>query len=632
MSGGTDGTSWRHYGGDLGSTKYAPLDQINADNVDDLEVAWRWSTGEVSEDAESNSRVTPLMVDGVLYATAGWDRTVVALDAETGVLKWSYTYDEGSRARSAPRRNSGRGVSYWEDGDDRRIVVITPAFFMVALDADSGDPIPTFGDGGVVDLRLELSRPIDTERDPLGSSSPPVIVSDVIVVGSALPGGSAPPRVDMPPGDVRGYDVRTGRRLWTFHTIPRPDEFGHETWEDGSALENGNAAVWTPFSADPELGYVYLPTEAATGDFYGGHRRGDNLFTQSLVCLDARTGERVWHFQTVRHGIWDYDNPAPPVLADVQVDGEAVKAVALVTKQGFTFVFDRVTGEPVWPVEDRPVPQTDVPGEVTAPTQPFPTRPAPFDRQGVSEDDLLDLTPELKAEALEIARYYRLGPLYEPPSLATPDGTRGTLTLPGNWGGANWPGASLDAETGVLYVTSSTSPSVLGLVPPSSGRSEMRYVQGTVPIEGVQLRPGGGPQGLPLIKPPWGRITAIDLNTGEHVWMVPNGEAPEYVRDHPALEGVEIGRWGRPDRGGTMVTRTLLFAGEGGGMYSAAGSGGPMLRAHDKTTGDVVAEIELPGNQTGVPMTYEWNGRQYIVVMTGVRGEPAELVALALPR
>ncbi len=629
---GTDGTSWPYYGGDAGSTKYAPLDQIDATNFADLEVAWRWSSGDLGGRPESNYRVTPLMVDGVIYATAGWDRTVVALDAETGVLQWSYTYDEGSRARSAPRKNSGRGVAYWEDGEDRRVVVITPAFFMIALDATTGEPIRSFGDSGVVDLRLELSRLIDLERDPLGSSSPPVIVSDVIVVGSALPGGAAPPRVDMPPGDVRGYDIRTGERLWTFHTIPKEDEFGITSWENDSAAENGHAAVWTAFSADPGLGYVYLPTEAATGDYYGGHRPGDNLFTQALVCLDARTGERVWHFQTVHHGIWDYDNPAPPVLADITVDGRDIRAVALVTKQGFTFVFDRVSGEPVWPIDERPVAQSRVPGEATAATQPFPTRPAPFERQGVTEDDLIDFTQELKDEALELASYYVLGPLFTPPSLVDSAGTRGTLTLPGDLGGANWPGASFDPETGVLYVASATDPAVLGLVAPSSGHSAMRYVRGSAPIDGIETRPGGGPRGLPLIKPPWGRITAINLNTGDHVWMVPNGEAPEYVRDHPALEGIEIGRWGRPDRGGTMVTASLLIAGEGGGMYAGPGAGGNKLRAHDKATGEVVAEIALPGNQSGVPMSYALNGRQYVVVAVGVRGEPAELVALALPR
>ncbi len=628
---GTDGVSWLHYAGDAGSTKYVPLDQIDRTNVRDLEIAWRWPTADLNSRPESNYRATPLFVDGVLYVTAGYERSAVALDAATGAPIWVYTYDEGARAATAPRRNSGRGVSYWADGDDRRILLITPAFFLIALDADTGVPIPTFGKDGVVDLRLGLSRPIDPEVDPLGSSSPAMIVGDVAVVGSALPSGSAPPRPDMPPGDVRGYDVRTGDLLWTFHTIPQPGAYGHETWLEGSWAGNGNAAVWTPMSADPELGYVYLPTEAATGDYYGGHRPGDNLFTQSLVCLDAATGERIWHFQTVHHGIWDYDNPAPPILVDIVVDGREIRAVALVTKQGFVFVFDRVTGESVWPIEERPVPQTDVPGEWTAPTQPFPTKPAPFDLQGVTEADVLDLTPELEAQALEILSHFRIGPLFTPPSVATLEGTKGTLQVPGSQGGANWPGGSVDVETGILYVSSSLDPSIQALVEPDPERSSMRYVR-TSRLPGLELEGGDGPQGLPLLRPPWGRITAIDLNTGDHVWQMANGEAPEYVRDHPALAGVEIGYWGRPERAGTLVTRTLLLAGEGGGMFAGPGSGGNKLRAHDKATGEILAELELPGNQSGVPMSYELDGRQYVVVAVGAPGAPAELVALTVRR
>ncbi len=628
---GTDGASWRHYGGDAGSTKYAPLDRIHRSNVGDLEIAWRWSTADLSSRPESNYRATPLVVDGVLYVTAGYERSAVALDAATGEPLWVYTYDEGARAATAPRRNSGRGVAYWAEGDDRRILLITPAYFLVALDAATGVPIPTFGNEGVVDLRLGLSRPVDPETDPLGSSSPAMIVGDVAVIGSALPSGSAPPRPDMPPGDVRGFDVRTGELLWTFHTIPRPGEYGHETWLDGSWAGNGNAAVWTPMSADLDRGFVYLPTEAATGDYYGGHRPGDNLFTQSLVCLDAATGERIWHFQTVHHGIWDYDNPAPPILVDIVVEGREIPAVALVTKQGFVFVFDRVTGVPVWPIEERPVPQTDVPGEWTSPTQPFPTKPAPFDLQGVGEADVLDLTPELEAQALEILAHFRTGPLYTPPSVVTEAGTKGTLQVPGSQGGANWPGGSVDPETGILYVSSSLDPSIQALTAPDPERSSMRYVR-TGRLPGLDLEGGGGPQGLPLLRPPWGRITAIDLNTGEHVWQMANGEAPDYVRDHPALADVEIGYWGRPDRAGTLVTRSLLFAGEGGGMFAGPGSGGNKLRAHDKTTGEIVAEFELPGNQSGVPMSYELDGRQFVVVAVGAPGQPAELVALTVRR
>ena len=625
QQGAADG-QWRHYGGDAGATRYSPLARINAENVGELEVVWRWKSDNYGPRPEYNYRTTPLMVDGVLYATAGYRRTVVAIDAGTGETLWTYRLDEGDR--SAPRRNSGRGVAWWEaDGMPPRIFMITPGFHLVALDAASGVPVSGFGDNGVVDLRLELGRELDLVRAPIGSSSPPVVVGNVVVVGSALPSGGAPRSPEMPPGHVRGYDAVTGELVWTFHTIPQPGEFGNETWEAGSWEYTGNVAVWPPFSADHELGYVYLPVELGTGDFYGGHRLGDNLFSQSIVALEAATGERVWHFQTVHHGIWDYDPPTAPILADLVVDGREIPAVALLTKQTFTFVFDRRTGDPVWPIEERPVPQTDVPGERTAPTQPFPTRPPPFDRHGVDLDEIIDFTPELRAEAMEILSQLRHGPLYTPPSLPVEGGTQGTLMVPGTLGGVNWPGGALDPETGYLYVQSATTANIIGLAPVPEV-SEMDYIQSRGRL---RLRGGGGPQGLPLFKPPWGRITAIDLNAGEIAWQVPNGDAPDYVKNHPALEGIDVGRTGRPDRGGLLVTRTLLFAGEGGGMYASFGSGGNKLRAHDKATGEIVAEFELPANQTGLPMTYMHEGRQFIVVAVGARGHPGELVALALP-
>ena len=616
---------WRYYGGDAGSTRYAPLGQIDRENAASLEIAWRWQAANFGPAPEYNYRTTPLMVDGVLYATAGYRRIVAAIDAGTGETLWTYRLDEEGRA--APRRNSGRGVAWWESAETGpRIFFVTPGFQLVALDAATGRPIPDFGDGGVVELRLGLGRELDLVRAPIGSSSPPIIVDDVIVIGSALPSGGVPPAPEMPPGHVRGYDAVTGELLWTFHTIPQPGEFGNDTWEDGSWEYTGNAAVWTALSADPELGFVYLPVELGTGDYYGGHRLGDNLFSQSLVALDAATGERVWHFQTVHHGIWDYDPPAAPVLADLVVDGREIPAVALITKQTFTFVFDRRTGEPVWPIEERRVPQTEVPGERTAPTQPFPTKPPPYDRQGVEPGDLIDFTPELRAEAEEILAQLHYGPLYTPPTRPMEGGTQGTLMVPGSLGGANWPGGALDPETGYLYVQSATAPSVIALSTDPE-ISTMDYIRGG----GLRLRQGGGPRGLPLFKPPWGRITAIDLNAGEIAWQVPNGDAPDYVKEHPALAGVNVGRTGRPDRGGVLVTSTLLFAGEGGGMFAAYGSGGNMFRAHDKATGEIVAEIELPANQTGLPMTYMHEGRQYVVVAVGARRHPSELVALALP-
>ncbi len=614
---GATGGEWRYYGGDNGATGYSPLDQINRENVGELTVAWRWNASNFGPRPEGMYQTRPIMVGGVLYATAGSRRAAVAIDAGTGETLWMYRLDEGARGETAPRRSSGRGVAYWTDGQgDGRILLVTPGYQLVALDAATGGPIQTFGKHGVVDLKQGLDRQVDPVKGIIGSSSPPVVVGDVVVVGASLARGLRPPSMENVPGHVRGYDVRTGERLWIFHTIPQAGEFGNETWEDDSWSYTGNAAVWPPFSADNELGYVYLPIEAATSDYYGGHRPGDNLFSTSLVCLDARTGERVWHYQIVHHDIWDYDNPAAPILVDITVDGRPIKAVVQLTKQAFAFVFDRVTGEPVWPIEERPMAQSDVPGEQTAATQPFPTRPTPFDRQGVAVEDLIDFTPELRAEAIELIKPYRLGPLFTPASLAeSDDGTRGTLSLPSTTGGANWEGGAVDVEEGVLYVGSATQPVVLAMEPDPE-RSDLNYVVAlTLPVS--------GPQKLPLIKPPYGRITAIDLNTGEHVWMVPNGDTPAWIANHPALEGVEIPRTGNSSRAGVLVTKTLLFAGEGAG-------GDPMFRAYDKQTGEIVAEIELPAPQTGVPMTYLHEGRQYIVMSVAGGDRPAQLVALAV--
>ncbi len=618
---GTENGEWRFYGGDAASTRYSPLDQIDATNVSRLEIAWRWSSAALGQErVDGYLRTTPLMVGGRLYATVGSIRSVVALDAGTGEELWTFTPEERERAGGS-RGGSGRGVAWWSDGGSERVFFVSRSFRLFSLDARSGLPDVEFGSSGEVDLMQGLGTHV--RQDSVTSTSPPIVVGDVVVVGSTFPPVTT--RKESPPGDVRGFDARTGELLWTFHTIPRPGEYGHDTWEDGSWEYTGNAGVWTPLTADLELGYVYLPTEAATVDFYGGHRPGDNLFAESLVCLDAATGERIWHFQFVHHGLWDYDNPAPPILADIEVDGRSIRAIAQVTKQGFVYVFDRLTGEPVWPIEERPVPQTDVPGEKSSPTQPHPTWPLPFERQGFTEDVLLDFTPALKAEALEIMSRYRTGPVFAPPSLVEEEGTQGTLALPGIMGGANWPGASLDPSTAILYVPSVTDASLVAVGKPDPARSNLTYNR----VGGI--RPDG-PQGLPLIKPPWGRITAIDLNTGEHLWMVPNGETPEYVRNHPALAGVEIARTGQAGRAGGMVTRTLLFVGEGPGMYAEPkGSGGRMLRAYDKETGDVVAEIELPNNQTSVPMSYEHEGRQYVLLAVGARRVAGEFVALALP-
>ena len=638
---GASGGEWRHYGGDLGSTKYSPLDQINRDNVGDLQIAWRWKTDNFGPRLDFYYQATPLMMGGVLYTTAGWSRNVVAIDAATGETLWLYRYDEGVRGDRAPvRAAAGRGVSYWTDGQgDERIIHVTKGYRLVALNARTGLPIPTFGREGIVDLYENLNEGLDRptpEDGQITLNSPATIVGDVIVVGAAL--RATAPAKEFPAGFVRGFDARTGEQLWLFRTIPQADEFGNDSWENDSWRYSGNTGVWAPMSADEELGYVYLPIETPTNDLYGGHRPGDNLFAESLVCLDAKTGERIWHFQFVHHGIWDYDIPTAPTLIDITVGGRRIKAVAQVTKQAFTYVFDRVTGEPVWPIEERPVPQSTVPGERTSPTQPFPTRPAPFDRQGVTTDDLLDFTAELSAEARRIASEYQLGPLFTPPILAGADGARALLMLPHMTGGANWQGGAVDAETGILYVASVTNPTVAGLMN-DPARTTMDYVGGggrrTPRRSGPQETQGCGeigPLGLPLIKPPWGRITAINLNTGDHLWMVPNGDTPECVKNHPALSGIEVPRTGKPERSGILVTKTLVLAGEGAGVLATpTWAGGPMFYAYDKQTGDILSEFELPKNQSGVPMTYMVDGKQYIVMAMGARGQAAELVALTLP-
>ncbi|MGE3956526.1 MAG: pyrroloquinoline quinone-dependent dehydrogenase [Vicinamibacterales bacterium] len=632
--GGVKPGEWRYYGGDSASTKYSPLDQINRQNVKDLQIVWRWKAQNFGAAPEYNLQATPLMINGVLYTTAGSRRDVVAIDAATGETLWLWRYDEGQRGLRAPRHNH-RGVSYWTDGrGDERILYLTPGYRLIALDAKNGRPITSFGTNGVVDLYEGLDRPAPADG-AIGASSPPMIVKDTAVIGAALL--AFPSKVGNIAGHVRGFDVRTGKRKWIFHTIPTVGEFGNETWENDSWAVQGNTAVWAPMSADQDLGYVYLPVETPTNDYYGGHRLGNNLFAESLVCLDANTGKRVWHYQLVHHGVWDYDTVAPPILLDIKANGRTVKAVAQVTKQAFTYVFDRVTGQPVWPIEERPVEASKVPGERLSPTQPFPTKPPAFDRQGVTLDDLNDLTPELKAEAVRIAQDYKMGPIYSAQIVAGQDGKRGLLMLPSATGGANWQGGAADPETGMLYVSSGTQINPMVLVN-DPARSEQNFVNGNAEgpaVRGPGAPPPGprvfGPQGLPMVKPPWGRITAIDLNAGDIKWQVANGDAPDWVKNHPALKGVNVPRTGRYEHVGLLVTKTLLFAGEGSGLFAVPpGSGGPMFRAHDKMTGEIISEFKLPANQSGIPMTYMVNNRQLIVVAVGAQGVPAEFVALGV--
>jgi quinoprotein glucose dehydrogenase len=639
---------WRFYGGDAGSTKYSPLDRIDASNVKQLEIAWRWKAENFGPRPDYNWETTPLMIGGVLYFTAGSRRDAVAVDGATGETLWMYRLDEGERGDRAVRTQN-RGLAYWTDGkSDNRILLISPGFQLVALNARTGVPITGFGKNGIVELTEGLDRDV-VKPGQIGSSSPAIVIRDVVVVGAALQAGSAPASKTNVPGYVRGYDVRTGKRIWTFRTIPHPGEPGNETWGKDSWQYTGNTGAWAPLTGDEELGYAYIPVEMPTGDFFGGTRLGDNLFADSLLCLDARTGKRIWHFQTVHHDLWDWDLSSPPILADITVDGKRIKAVAQVTKQAFTFVFDRITGRPVWPIEERPVPQSSVPGERTSPTQPFPTKPAPFDRQGITTDDLIDFTPQLKEEALAIAARYQMGPLFLPPIVRDTDGKLGALILPHHTGGANWPGGALDPETGILYVSSVTNPDSLALVTADPKRSDMGYVAsmggrragrpidapgGMPQFSGGEggVRPNMGPQGLPLAKPPWGRITAINLNTGDHVWMIANGDAPEAVKNHPAMKGIDLRNAGKPERSPLLVTKTLLFGADGSGLFNAGpGAGGKMFRAIDKKTGAIVHEMALPASTTGVPMTYLIDDKQYIVVATGARGTPAELVALTIP-
>jgi len=648
-------TAWTTYGGNLASQRYSPAEQITRDNFNQLEVAWRLNTDFLGPRPDTLYSATPLLVDRTLYTTAGTRRAAVALNAVTGEMLWMHAEDEGRRGQNAPRNGAGRGVAYWAsaDGADRRVIYVTPGYRMLALDAKTGVPVPSFGKDGAVDLKLEADQEVDLDTAELGLNSTPLVVGDVIVVGVAHRAGGAPKTMRNARGMVRGYDARTGKRLWIFNTIPRRGEFGYDTWLDNSTERNGNTGVWAQMSADPELGLVYLPVEMATGDYYGGNRPGSTLFADSLVAVDVKTGHRKWHYQTVHHGIWDYDLACAPILFDMQRNGRTIKALAQPTKQAFLFVFNRETGEPIWPIEERPVPQSDVPGERTSPTQPFPTKPVPFDMQGISERDLLDLTPELKAQALEVAKRYKMGPLFTPPVLSSLNGPLATLQVPSDVGGANWPGGSFDPETNRLYIHSHTSVYLSGLVAATPQQSDMGYIGGQArppgtatpgvgPPGGAPGGPPGGPpggargganvQGLPLVKPPYDRITAYDMNTGELLWQKTHSSTPDDIRNHPALRGLDLPRLGQPGRTfiGTLTTKSLLIAGEGGVHTNAAGKRVALLRAYDKLTGEDAGAVEMPDKQTGSPMTYVIDGKQYIVLaVSGSDG--AQIIAYALP-
>ena len=655
---------WKTYGGDLGNTRYSPLDQINASNFSKLDVAWRFKTDSLGPTREYTFESTPLMADGIVYSTAGSRRAVVALDAGTGELLWIHRLDEGERGKNAPRQLSGRGLAYWKSGSDARILYVTPGYQLVALDAKTGLRIPTFGKGGIVDLKQNDDQDIDLVTGEVGLHATPVVAKDVVIVGAAHRTGANPKTINNVKGYVRGFDVRTGERLWIFHTIPKPGEFGHESWLKGSAENTGNTGVWGQISVDEELETVYLPVEEPTGDYYGANRPGDGLFGETLLAVDLNTGKRKWHYQLVHHGIWDNDIPCAPILIDVQVDGKRVKAVAQPTKQAFLYVFDRTTGKPVWPIVEKPVPKGDVPGEWYSPTQPFPTKPAGYDRQGVTENDLIDFTPALRKEALEIVKWHKMGPLFTPPVVSKIDGPLGTLMAPSQDGGTNWQGGSFDPETHILYVPSGSTVVSKGLVPPYPGQSEMAYVEGNA-VTGARTSGGSGSaagggrsefqsgqqeapkpkdpsrgppraalnvQGLPLLKPPYGSIVAIDMDKGQILWRVPHGETPDDIKNNPALKGLTIPRTGQAGSQGTLVTKTLLISGERLYTTTSTGELGAMLRAYDKASGREVGAVYMPAPQSGSPMTYALNGEQYVVVAISGAQYAGELLAFKLPK
>jgi quinoprotein glucose dehydrogenase len=650
-------TEWPSYAADLAGTRYRPLDQINASNFSDLEIAWRIKTDNFGDRPEYKLEGTPLMVNGVLYATAGSRRAVIALDPATGELLWIHGEHEGKRGGAAPRQLSGRGLAYWSDGKEERILYVTPGFRLICLNAKNGIRVPGFGNNGEVDLKLNDDQEIlpDLITGEIGIQSAPVVAKDTVIIGAAFREGMTPKSMRNNKGYVRGFDVRTGKRLWIFHTIPKKGEFGYDTWEKDSAEYTGNTGVWTQITVDEQLGLVYLPVESPTSDYYGGHRPGNNLFGESLVCVNLKTGERKWHFQLVHHPLWDMDISSAPILADIIVDGKPVKAVAQPTKQGFLYVFDRVTGKPIWPIPEKPVEVGSVPGEWYSPTQPIPSKPPAYSRNGVSVDDLIDFTPALRDQAKEIVSKYHIGPVFTPPSASKLEGPLGTLTMGTASGGTNWPGGSYDPETHIVYVYACNSCiEPIGLVQAPKEVSDLKYVAGTAgrtveilhgPGENAGAdspkpakRPAGGGytrldvDGLPLVKPPYGTITAINLDKGEFAWQIAHGETEDVVRNSEVLKGMNIPRTGQETYNiGTLVTKTLVVAGEGHVTTTADHPRGSMLRAYDKATGKEVGAVFMPAPQTGSPMTYMVNGKQYIVVAVSGGPYSGEYIAYTLP-
>ena len=634
---GTSDGQWQYLGGDSHHTRYSPADQINAGNFENLEEAWIWDGSSFNA---ASGRSTPSYVNGKLYTVAGPRRHVVAIDPGSGETIWSYREPNTARWEYSMRKDYGKGIAYHEVDGRGVIYIISPAFFLTALDAETGVPLEGFGkpvpiDGfpqtGVVDLLADLGHEYDPydgiplEKGYITSSSPPIVVNGVVVVGNSAEQGYNQSRIENVPGDILGYDARTGEFLWKFNVLPGPGEFGHETWENDAWKWTGDISSWAPLAADQERGIVYVPTNGATLDFYGGFRPGDNLFSTSLIALDVKTGERKWHFQIVHHDIWNYDTPTAPVLLDVNMDGKTVPIVVQVTKQSFAYTFNRETGEPIWPIEERPVPKSRIPGEKLSETQPFPTRPAPFDNQGLTHDDLIDFTPELRQRMVEILEEYEIGPLFNPPLHRDNDlGKKAALWCPGDIGGMNIDGpAAADPASGILYVTSRKHCSYRIPAPGIERDALLDNPTGTTIADYVVLPGYGavqGPDGLNMFKPPYSRITAIDMNTGEHLWWIPVGETPERVLNHADLQGMDIPNTGNGVRVAQMtVTRTLL-------IYAGNGSDGtPYLYALDKATGEQLAKVEVPERSSYGMMTYMHDGKQYVLLQTGPR-----LTAMAL--
>ncbi len=633
-------TNWQFYGGTLGGTKYAPLDQINAQNVKDLKIAWRVPAAPPEAllngrkaPVGNNYEHTPLMVDGVLYARSETG-PVMAMDPASGKVLWVDTdAKEGGRSR---------GISYWTDGKDARIFALDGST-LIAVNAKTGKRYKDFGNNGAVDLTVYKDQRANSPVKSFNWSSFPIVVGNTVITAGvpeldrekAPP--SAKPALDAP-GDIRGYDARTGKQIWQFHVIPRPGEFGYDTWKNNSADVNGLGGTWTWLTGDDKLGYVYIGTEAPSNDFFGGHRPGDNLFGDTILCLDAKTGKRIWHFQTIHHDIWDFDNPAPPTLIDITVDGKKIQALAQISKQAYVYVLDRTNGKPVWPIEEKPVPAGNIPGEYYSPTQPVPSKPEPLELQELTANDLNDFTPEMHQQAMDIFKKYVPGKVFSPARL-----DQEIAMLPGTTGAPNWSGAAFDPDTGMMYVPVIRN-AVRTMNIKGDDNSQFDYdrkgepllntnievpfldIQPSKPVNGDQTR-------LPITKPPYGSIVALDMNKGEIKWKVANGDGPRF---HPLLKGLNLPPLGTPSRASPLVTKTLLFMGEGhdgpgGPSRIPAWGGGKKFHAYDKATGKMIWEMDLGSGTSGAPLTYMHNGKQYIVVALGWHDKPSEIAALALP-